>query len=333
MSAPAAVRIGILGAARIAPLAMVKPARLVPEASIVAIAARNPARAHAFASKHAIPRVHETYEALLADPDLDAVYVPLPNHLHYEWSIRALEAGKHVLCEKPMASNAREARQMAEVAAATGRLLVEAFHYRYHPLAARLKQIVASGELGTVRRLEAQLCLPLLIPGHIQYHYDLAGGATMDLGCYTVNLIRYLAEAEPEVRLARARLISSKVDRFMEAELAFSDGRTARLVCSILSLALLRSKARVVGDHGELRVSGPFHPQYYHRLTVRGGGGVRSERVVGEATFTHQLRAFVQAVRGEAVMPTDALDAVANMRVIDAIYTRAGLPLRGVGQG
>jgi len=329
MAADTRLKIGVLGAARIAPAAIIRPTRAVPEAAVIAVAARNPTRARAFARRQGIPRVHETYDALIQDPELDAVYIPLPNSLHAEWSIRALRAGKHVLCEKPMAANAEQAQQMAAAAAESGRVLIEAFHYRYHPLAARMKEVVEGGELGTIRHLEAHFCVPLLLPGNIRYRFDLAGGATMDLGCYAVNALRYLAGAEPEVTMARARLASAQVDRFMRAELRFPDGRTGRIVCSLFSPILVRSRVVVRGDEGELRVSGPFHPQLYHRFRVRAGRSIHSERFPGEPTFTHQLRAFVKTVRGQATMATDAVDAVANMRVIDAIYDQAGLRRRG----
>src|SRR6185295_11726888 len=142
------IRIGVLGAAAIVPMALTKPALAVPEVQITAIAARDPKRAQGFARKHHIPRVHETYTDLLADPEIDAIYNPLPNSLHAEWTIRALRAGKHVLCEKPFASNAREAEEMANAAKETGLVLSEAFAYRYHPITARVKDILASGELG-----------------------------------------------------------------------------------------------------------------------------------------------------------------------------------------
>src|SRR5881296_1757159 len=160
MAAPP-LRFGILGAARIAPMALVKPARRVPEATVLAVAARDPERARRFAARHGIPRVHQSYDALLADPEIDAVYNPLPNALHAPWTIRALAAGKHVLCEKPFAASVAEARSMAEAATRAGRVLMEAFHYRYHPLFARLRAIIGLGELGTVRHLEAHFCIPI----------------------------------------------------------------------------------------------------------------------------------------------------------------------------
>ena len=323
------LRIGIFGAATIAPMALVRPARAVPEAEVVAVAARDPLRAARFAKRHGIAKVHASYDALLSDPAIDAVYNPLPNGLHCVWTLRALAAGKHVLCEKPIASNADEAQQMAEAAEKSGRVLIEAFHWRHHPLAARMREILRAGELGEIRHVEASTCIPMLSPGNIRFRYDLAGGALMDIGSYAVNMVRWLAEAEPEVASAQARLFAPQVDRWLRAELRFADGRTGRITCSLLSATLLRLQIRVEGSRGSMRVFNPLAPHFYHRLRVETQDGRRSERVPGDATYTHQLRHFVARVRGATPGPTEARDAVANMRAIDAIYRAAGLPPRG----
>jgi predicted dehydrogenase len=306
-----------------------RPARAVPEAEVVAVAARDRSRAEAFARKHGVPRTCASYDELVRDPDLDAVYNPLPNSLHCEWTIRALEAGKHVLCEKPLASNADEAARMAETAEKTGLVLMEAFHWRYHPLAARMREIVEGGELGRVEHVEASMCIPLILPGDIRYRLDLAGGALMDAGCYAVSAVRFLAGAEPEAVRAEARLSSPGVDRWLRAELRFPDGRSGRVTASLFSTALLRMEARVRGERGELHVLNPFAPQFFHRLKLRTPAGARVERLRSEPTYTHQLRAFVRAVRGEAPIATDGRHGVANMRVIDAVYEAAGLGARG----
>src|SRR5262245_55899785 len=149
------LRIGILGAARIAPRALVEPARACPRVEVVSVAARDPERARAFADEHGLSRAEPSYEALVASPDLDAIYVALPNGAHAPWSIRALAAGKHVLCEKPIASNGDEADEMVRAADEHGRVLMEAFHYRYHPLAQRVVEVARSGELGALRHVSA----------------------------------------------------------------------------------------------------------------------------------------------------------------------------------
>ena len=329
MSEQPPLRMGVLGAARIAPMALVRPARKLPEVEVVAVAARDPGRARKFASKHGIPRVHANYDALLADPDVDAVYNPLPNGLHCDWTIRALEAGKHVLCEKPFASNAEEAQRMAQAAQKTGRELVEAFHWRYHPLAGRMKEIVDGGVLGAVRHIEAQLCFLMPLPGDIRYRYDLGGGATMDVGCYTISILRFLAGAEPEVVRAEAALSSPQVDRAMKADFRFADGRTGRIRCSLFSSALFSVRATVQGEDGELSVFNPLVPHLFHRLTLRTAAGKKTEKVAGDSTYVCQLRAFAAHVGGGERMPTDAAHGVANMQVIDAVYDAAGLDRRG----
>ncbi len=319
MTLPSPIRIGVLGAAAIVPMALTDPARSVPEASIVAIAARDPKRAEAFSRKHKIPRVHQTYNDLLDNPDIDAIYNPLPNSLHAEWTIRALKAGKHVLCEKPFASNAREAEEMAMVARETGLVLSEAFAYRYHPLTTRVKEIIASGELGKIKHIDAQFCFLLPSPNNIRFKYELAGGALMDCGCYPVSLIRHLAEAEPTV----------EVDYKMSADLSFADGRTAHLVCDMLSPRLFRSSLKIKGAEGKLQVFNPYHPHWFNWLRVRGRNGSHSEHVRGENVYALQLRAFIKAIRGETKLNTDPADAIGNMRVIDSIYEKAGLKQRG----
>jgi predicted dehydrogenase len=208
-------------------------------------------------------------------------------------------------------------------------VLSEGFAYRYHPLAARMGAILAGGEIGKVQHIEAQFCFLLPAPGNIRFRYDLAGGALMDAGCYPVSLIRFLAQAEPTVIDAQARLLRPQVDYRMSATLSFSDGRTARMLCDMLSPALFRSFVRVQGEAGELRVFNPFHPHWFHGLQVRGRNGTRRERIAGENIYVYQLRAFARAIRGQGKLSTDPRDALANMRVIDSIYGKAGLKLRG----
>jgi predicted dehydrogenase len=322
------VRIGILGAARIAPLALINPARGNAEVVVAAVAARDVSRAQAFAAKHGIARVHDSYASLIADPDLDAVYNPLPNGLHGRWTQAALSAGKHVLCEKPFTANAPEAREIAELAAKSDRVVMEAFHYRYHPLTLRVEQIIASGELGQLERVEATCCFPLPKFSDIRYDYSLAGGATMDAGCYAVHMVRTFGGSTPEVVSAQARLRDPRVDRAMSAELRFAGGHTGRVRCSMWSTTLLQLSAKVIGDRGELRVLNPLTPNLFHRLSIRSAGGKRVERFPRRATYAYQLDAFTAAVlRGEPVKTTPE-DAVENMAVIDAIYRAAGLPLR-----
>jgi predicted dehydrogenase len=329
------LRIGTLGAARITAGALIKPARNVPEVTVSAVAARDPERARRFADKHRIRMVHPSYEALIADPAIDAIYNPLPNSLHAPWTLRAIAAGKHVLCEKPFTSNAAEAAQVAAAAQASGLVVMEAFHYRYHPLAQRMLEIVAgqaadaAGEIGPLRYLEASQCFPLPRFSDIRYSYELAGGATMDAGCYAINWLRMLGPGEPEVVEARAKLHGPNVDRAMSASFRFPGGVLGRMTASLWSAQVFRLDAKAVGDRGVMRVLNYTAPQLYNRLTVTADGYTRRERVSGESTYTYQLRAFASAVlHGDPVLTTPE-DAVANMTVIDSVYRAAGLPPRG----
>ncbi|HEV7582225.1 MAG TPA: Gfo/Idh/MocA family oxidoreductase [Mycobacterium sp.] len=324
----APLRIGILGAARIAPMALINPAKDNADVVVAAVAARDGSRAQAFAAKHKIARVHDDYDKLIADPDIDAIYNPLPNGLHGKWTRAALAAGKHMLCEKPFTANAAEAREIAELAATSDRVVMEAFHYRYHPLALRVEEIIASGELGELRRVEATLCFPLPKFSDIRYNYSLAGGATMDAGCYAVNMARTFGGSTPEVVSAQAKLHDPQVDRAMTAELRFAGGHTGRVRCSMWSWRLFDISAKVVGDRGQLNVLNPVMPQMFHRLSVRTADDNRVERFPRRATYAYQLDAFANAVLRGAPVKTNPQDAIENMTVIDAIYRAAGLPLR-----
>jgi predicted dehydrogenase len=323
------LRIGTLGAARITPTALLKPARKVSRVAVVAVAARDRAKAERFAAKRRIPKVHNSYDDLLADPDIDAVYNPLPNSHHARWTLRALEAGKHVLCEKPFTANAQEAETVAKAAAATGLVVMEAFHSRHHPLAARALEIVRSGELGTIRHVDTRMIIPLLKPGDIRYRLELAGGATMDVGCYALSLLRLLGgPAEPEVIGATAKESSPGVDRYMQADLRFPEGHTADMTCALASGRPLSLRARVTGSAGMLRIINPFAPQYGHRLTVDTTADLRREYFGRETTYVFQLRAFVAAVLDGGPVLTDTDEAIANMRVIDDVYRAAGMAPR-----
>jgi predicted dehydrogenase len=205
---------------------------------------------------------------------------------------------------------------------------MEAFHYRYHPLALRAEEIIASGELGKLTRVEAALCFPLPMFSDIRYDYSLAGGALMDAGCYAVHMVRTFGGSTPEVVSAQAKLHDPRVDRAMTAELRFAAGHTGRVRCSMWSARLLETSTRIVGDRGELKLFNAVTPHLVHRMSVRTSDGKRVERFPRRASYAYQLDAFAGAVlRGEPVKTTPE-GAVENMTVIDEIYGVAGLPLR-----
>lgn len=329
------LRIGMLGAARIGYFGLIKPAREIPQVEVTAVAARDGKRAEKYARKHHIAKHYSGYEPLLADPDIDAVYIPLPNGLHCEWTVAALRAGKHVLCEKPFANNAAEAKLMADTARSEQRVLLEAFHYRHHPM---MQEICATmPRLGRIRHIEIAMCIPLPMPGDIRYNYELGGGASMDVGAYTANLLRRIAAASddpalraaPEVIRSQPLMARNNVDRAMWVDLKWANGCTARIENSLWSHKLLKVSARVDGEHGSLSAFNPIAPQLYNRLTTTIDDHKQSRRIPGKASYTYQLAAFADRVNGGVSLDEDLDDAVANMTLIDDIYRSASLPPRG----
>lgn len=325
------LRFGILGAARIAPAALLVPARQGPEAKVEVVASRDRARAVRFAEAHGIARVASDYQAVVDDPEIDAVYNPLPQSLHLEWSVKALRAGKHVLCEKPFTANAREAREMVDVAEQLGLVLAEAFHYRYHPMFERILGIVHSGKLGTLRHVEGRFTTAIADPLDLRHQYETAGGATMDLGCYALHWLRHVVREEPRVVKATAVVGNPNIDLTMTANLEFPSGTTGTMHCSMASDQTFATSLEVVGDRGSLLASNPMAPHLGNELTTSIEGEENRERFETETTtYRYQLLAFVDAVQKGRLLPTGGEDAVLTMRLIDEVYRAAGLPVRGM---
>jgi predicted dehydrogenase len=329
------LRIGTLGSSRISQPALIEPAVHVAEVTVTAVAARDKARAEAFALRHGIPKAYGSYEDLLADPDIDAIYNPLPNSLHGPWTLRAIAAGKHVLCEKPFASNADEAAQVAEAASASGLVVMEAMHYRYHPLTRRLTELVA--ELGPVRHLQCWTNFAIVNPGDIRYDYDLGGGALMDGGCYALDCLRLLGagdeQSEPSVTGALADPVApdsrgAVADRATAVRLAFPGGATAWFESSFTMDGEFRADVHAICRDGQVRLENFIFAHQGRLVATRDGAVVADEQGGGDSTYVHQLRAFAAAIAGGAgddPVPTSAAHAVVTMRLIDDAYRAAGL--------
>ncbi|MCL8024262.1 Gfo/Idh/MocA family protein [Nocardioides bruguierae] len=332
------LRIGLLGAARISETSLVKPA-LATGVRLVAVAARSRERAEAFAARHGVERVLDSYADVIADSDVEAVYNPLANSLHAAWNVAALEAGKHVLTEKPSASNHAEASWVRERFAATsarfaGQVFMEGFHYVYHPMFVRLLEIVASGEVGEVRHVESTLLMPAPDDSDPRWDLALAGGAIMDLGCYALHAQRVLgahAGGAPVVTGARGEQHSPGVDAWADVEVAFPGGATGLARCSMTS-GHWEMAVHVHGTRGSVSVPDLLYREDDDRVVVRAspeaGGAERVEHGGTDSTYTHQLRAFTAAVRHGAAVATDADDAVATMALVDDAYRALGLAPR-----
>lgn len=326
------LRVGILGAGGIAERAMVEPAREVDGAEVVAIGARDPHRAAAFADRLQLP-VAGDYDTVLSHPDIDLVYLALPPIVHADWAVRALEAGKHVLCEKPLSANEAGARRIAEAAAANGRRAFVGFHYRLHGFTQRLLEVIASGVLGTVRDVEIDFSIPHFVvkPGNIRLDGDLAGGAVMDVGCYAADLIR-AAWGEPEVVSATAELYPDdpRIDLQTDAVLELSSGVPARVRSSFIGDDAGRMSLRVVGSDASLEATSVIVPQWGAALTVTAGDHqvIQERAAEGENSYVRQLEHLVTVLRDGSPSLLDADRAVGTMRVVDDIYRAAGLQPR-----
>ena len=328
------LRIGTLGSSRISLPALIEPAASVAEVTVTAVAARDTSRADAFALRHGIPVAYGSYEDLLTDPDIDAIYNPLPNSLHGSWTLQAIAAGKHVLCEKPFTSNAEEAAWVADAAAASGLVVMEAMHYRYHPLTRRLSELVS--ELGPVRHIQCWTSFAISDPGDVRYDFDLGGGALMDGGCYAIDCLRLLGGDDPEVTGALAdpcppapgRGPDEVADRSMAVRLAFPGGATGWFESSFTVDGEFRADVHVICRDGQVRLQN-FIFAHQGRLTAtRNASVVVDEQGGGDSTYVGQLRAFAAAIAAGSEggqVPTSAGHAVTTMRVIDDAYRAAGL--------
>jgi predicted dehydrogenase len=327
------IRIGILGAARIAPRGIITPANAQLGAEVVAIGARDLERARNFARQHSIPVALGSYQELVQRDDVDLVYVALPPSAHLEWCTAALANGKHVLVEKPFASNAQDAAQMVAAARAAGRHLIEGFHYRFHPLFLAALAELRRGAIGRIRHIEALFNANLPdTPGELRYIEALGGGALMDLGCYCMHWIRTVAADEPTVVSARARCGTPGVDLEVEARLAFTSGPTALLKCSMQPEdGVLLRRLRVEGDKGLLELDNPVSPHAGATLAIESDAPSVPQIVSGgDTTFQYQLRHVIDVIEGRAQPLTGGEDALNNMRAIDSIYRAAGLRPRGM---
>jgi predicted dehydrogenase len=327
------LRIGVLGAARISDKAIVHPARETGH-RLVAVAARDRSRAEAFAAESNVERVLDSYQAVIDDPEVEAIYNPLPNGLHGPWNLRAIAAGKHVLSEKPSASNAAEARAVRDAVAASEVRFMEAFHYRYHPVMNRMLEIAGSGELGTLHNIDVHMSFPLTDPDDPRWNFELAGGATMDVGCYAIHGLRTLGAVgggEPSVVSASAieRDDIPGMDATVEADLAYPSGLTAHFVTSFV-VPEMDFTMRIIGSDGEAFAHNFCVSSIDDRIDVSVGDSTRTEEMGKRTSYTYQLEAFADHVRNGAPIHSDAEDAVVQAEFIDAVYTAAGLPLRPI---
>ena len=321
---------GVLGTAKIGMRSVIPAMQRGAVSEIVAIASRDAVKAEAAAAELGIPKSYGSYEALLADPAIEAIYNPLPNHLHVPWTLKALEAGKHVLCEKPVALDAAEAQQLVDVSRRTGRLVAEAFMVRHHPQWLKARALVESGRIGEARAVSTLFSYYLTDPGNIRNQADIGGGGLYDIGCYAINTARFLFGAEPErVTGLFDRDPAMRTDRMMSGLAAFPGDRHLAFTCATQLVPC--QSVQIIGTKGRIHVEIPFNAptDVPTRLVVDdgrdlSGGGRETIEVSIADQYTLQGDAFSRAVRGEGPLAWGIEDAVLNMRVIDAFF-RSGL--------
>jgi predicted dehydrogenase len=323
------IRWGILSTANIGRKCVIPAILGGREGVVAAIASRDATRASQVAADFGIPRSFGSYQELLDDPDVDAIYNPLPNHLHVQWTVKALEAGKHVLCEKPIAMNAAEAQAIVAARDRTGRCVVEAFMVRYHPQWHRLRELLRSGRIGELRLIQSSFLFRMLDPNNVRNQLDIGGGALYDVGCYPIVTARYAYASEPERAIALIdRDPRLGVDCLTSGMLAFPRGR--QLVFS--SSLQLATHQRVVmfGSEGRIEVMVPFTPRENLRCRIlidsgarQDGGSAEVEEVAPVDQYALQCDSAARIFRGDCAQEFPIEDAIANMRVIDALYRSA----------
>lgn len=324
------LRLGLIAASRIADEAVVEPARKVDGVEIVAVAARDDDRARAAADRWGLGTWYGSYEALLADRDVDAVYVATPAAMHREWTLAALDAGKHVLVEKPMAANAADARIMLDASHESDLVVMEAFHWRYHPLVEQMVKILDSGEIGEVHRVEAGFVVSGdRIPRHdIRWDLTLGGGAMMDLGIYPAGWVWWAMGERPKVTTATAVCPVPDVDGRLDAELEWASGVSGSIVCSMIEPEGFRAWLTMRGSKGTMQVDNPLAPQRGSEISVTTASGTVVEEVPTTATYFHQMEAFRDAIVDGRPFPTTVEAGWQMMGFIDSCYEAAGLSPR-----
>jgi predicted dehydrogenase len=319
------LRLGILSTARIN-RRVVPAARGTVLVAVVAVAGRERGRAEAHSREHGIGRVHASYEALLADPEIDAVYVPLPNSLHVEWTRRALEAGKHVLCEKPLTDRPEDAEALFALAEREGLVLAEAFMYRHNPQTRRLEQLVRDGAIGPLQLVRTSFSFLVEGEANIRLVPELGGGSVLDLGCYCVSGARLLA-GEPETVFAQQVLGPTGVDDLFTAALAFPGGVHALVDCGLR--LPFRATLEAAGAEGSLFVNDPWLCSS-PGIELRRGGEVEHIAVEAADSYLLELEDFARAAAGDGEPLLGRADAVGQARALGMLRRSAaeGVPVR-----
>jgi predicted dehydrogenase len=351
------LRLGIISTAGINTLSIFDVIPKVKGIRVQAVASRDLSNAEKYANQHHIPQAYGSYDEILNLPYIDAVYIPLPNRLHFEWSIKSLKAGKNVLCEKPMATSIKEANLLREAQAKSGKTLMEAMHYRYHPVALKIEEIVRGGEIGEIVEVRSSFCqwIPLYklqnilskgkvneaissfisslpISKNTPFRPELKEGVLWDMGCYTIDAVRWVANCDKaEVVSAEMKMMRTGVDHTTHARLLFANGVKGEIYVSYQRFFPI--EIRVKGSKGSLVVTSPFAPVALvgpARIPVcqiwqRSGITLKPRIIWGETSYYYQLHSFVEAIMNNQKPITSAEECLANTKIIENIKIKAGV--------
>lgn len=315
------LRWGLLSTARINK-ALFPPLRLSPRNVLSAVASRDPAKAQAYAQEHNIPRAFGSYEELLADPDIDVIYNPLPNSMHTEWTVKAAQAGKHVLCEKPLANTVEEVDEIAEAAKKAGVVVMEAFMYRHHPQTLRVKDMVNGGAIGTLQKVRGSFTFSISNEDDVRLNASLGGGSIWDVGCYPISYARYIVGSEPlEVFGWQIKGKRSGVDESFFGQMRFADDVYAQFDCGFRTP--YRVHIELAGDKGTINIPMPFQPYENAKIILKAGDKEEVITIPGEHLYLGEVENMADAILNGAPIRMSLQDSRNNVLLIQKFLESA----------
>jgi predicted dehydrogenase len=321
------LRWGLLSTARIN-RALIPPLRASTRNRVTTVASRDRAKAEAYAKEWGIPRVHGSYEALLADPEVDVIYNPLPNHLHAEWTIKALQAGKHVLCEKPLALTLAEVDAMEAAAKSSGKVLMEAFMYRHHPQTLKVKELVQNGAIGALQLVRGAFSFPLTRDGDVRLVKEWGGGSIWDVGCYPISYARYIVGAEPVEVFGQQYVGRGEVDEAFVGQMRFPGQVFAQFDCAFR--APFRTHLEIVGSAGVITLVTPFKPELNETIALTRNDMTEAINVPGQELYLGEVEDMADAILNGSPVRMSLADSRGNVATMVALLqsAREGRPVQ-----
>ncbi len=314
------LRWGLLSTARIN-RAVIPPIRASKKSELVAVASRSKEKALDYAANWKIPRIHSSYEDLLADPEIDVIYISLPNALHAEWSIKALQMGKHVLCEKPIATSSKDAEAVINAAINTGKVITEAFMYRHHPQTNLMKQMVENGEIGKLQLIRGSFCYNNTRSGDIRFDPTLGGGSLWDVGCYPISYARYLTGHEPAEVYGHQVTGSTGVDLLYAGQMLFPDGVITQFISSFITQR--KSEMEIIGENGRIFIPEPYKPGVRTSIILQQADQERRIPIKGPELYQGEIEDIENAILYKQPVRISLSDSRANIVAIEALYMSA----------